>query len=220
MNVMIEVVLQNVSKRFGTKVLFSCFNMVLISGQCYCLCGGNGVGKSTLLRCIGQWRNVDCGSVRALADGRLCTREEFQNLCGIVAPDFVLYDEMTAWENVLFFAGMRNEKIKPADIQAALEIVGLDYEAYQPVRTFSTGMKQRLKLAVLYASDVPVWLLDEPSSNLDDRGKILVRELVTTALNEGRLVVMATNEWSEREYATKCLDVAAYRANVVEGICS
>ena len=87
--------------------------------------------------------------------------------------------------------------LEETDLVDLLQEIGLGHVVYQTVNTFSTGMKQRLKFAVLVASQAQVWILDEPTSNLDEEGKAFVRSIVDRAVSQGCTVLWATNELGE-----------------------
>lgn len=206
-----EICLQNVSKNFGGKVVFVGVQAKFSSGNCHCVCGENGSGKSTLLKCIARYMHLDEGKITAQEDGIHISKEEHRRLVGMIAPDFALYRELTAYENVKFFAGLRNVSLTQAVIEESLATVGLLSDSRRTIQEFSTGMQQRVKWAILLSSQLPIWLLDEPSSNLDESGRLLVKEQIQKAARQGKIVVMATNDPVEVEYATDVLALDEYK---------
>lgn len=208
MEIMIELI--NIKKRYGEKILYSNLSDCLKSASCTCITGSNGSGKSTLLKIIGSLIAADSGSVVVFQDGNRLKRDEYQRLIGMAAPDLALYDHLNAIENIQFFAGFRNYNLTYETIMDNLFKVGLTGIENKLVKNFSTGMKQRLKLAVLESSNVPIWLLDEPSSNLDKEGKFMVKKLIQESVDSGKLVILATNEEQEVEYASHILNLAKH----------
>ena len=126
---------------------------------------------------------------------------------GYLAPDLVLYDELTALENLDFFAGVRGLPTGEAS-RELLARVGLGERADDPVGTFSTGLRQRAKFAFALQNDPAVLLLDEPSSNLDDAGRAVVAAAVEHVHGRGGIVVLASNDPAEFAYGTRDLELA------------
>lgn len=193
---MVHVVVSNVCKSFGPRFLYRDFCAEFKPGQLHYLLGPNGSGKSTMLKIIAQLTLPDSGKVKAFIQNEPIDAEAYRQTLGLVGPDLMLYEGLTAKENIEFLAGMRRN-LDAQIIQSALEQVALGHAANQLVGTFSTGMKQRLKFAVLIVSKAEVWILDEPTSNLDEEGKTLVETLVNQALSTGCTVIWATNELGE-----------------------
>lgn len=204
----VRIELNNIKKTYGKKVLYSNLCDCIKSANCTCITGNNGSGKSTLLKIIGSLIAADSGEVDVFQDGCKLKRDQYQRLIGMVAPDLALYDQLSAIENIQFFAGFRNRNLTYESIVENLFKVGLVGVEDKLVKTFSTGMKQRLKLAVLASSNLSIWLLDEPSSNLDQEGRSMVKKLVQEAVDSGKLVILATNEEQEVEYASHILNLA------------
>ena len=155
----------------------------LAGGTVVSVRGPNGSGKSTLLR-------LAAGLLRP-TKGRVALRT--------AAPELSLYPLLTAAENLDFFLGLRGIALSDAARRTLLARVGLKGAQDWRMQTasFSTGMRQRLMLAVLLGADAPFWLLDEPGANLDEEGRRLLASLAREAAAEGRLVLWATNEQKE-----------------------
>ena len=120
------------------------------------------------------------------------------NKLGYLSPEIGLYERLTAAEHIAFFAALRGTNRGKAWVKDALRRVQLAEYAHYPVGQFSSGMKQRMKLACALVHDPQVLVLDEPSSNLDKQGLDLLDSIITEQKNKG-LVILATNE--EREVA-------------------
>lgn len=201
---MVTLEIQGLSKAFGNRVLFKDLNLRVESGQCLVVTGRNGSGKTTLLRIIAGLVRPTRGRVLVSDDSGVMDRSRLRRNLGIVAPDLVLYDELTALENLMLFARLRG---LCGGLEAALqtlEKVGLCERAGDLVATFSSGMKQRLKYAFAIQHSPPVLLLDEPTSNLDEQGADMVRKVISEQKERGVLVV-ATNDPEERSYGEQFL---------------
>jgi len=203
MTLHVTVELVNIGKRYNCKTLFQGINAVIGPGQCLGITGPNGSGKSTLLNLI--------AGIGEPSEGHICIKEkqgeiksrETMGYMGMVSPQILVYDAMTGSENIMFFSYCSPSNCDVKQIQEVCRKVGLDGCSHQLVSTYSTGMKQRLKLAIVLVRQPALWLLDEPSSNLDAPGKALVEESMTNALKGGATVIVATNEGWERRHASE-----------------
>lgn len=161
-------------------------------GQCLQLTGPNGAGKTTLLRTV-------CGLSYA-EEGRISwrgadVREDlpaFHAQLAYLGHEPPLKMELTARENLHYWVGVRR-RFSQAGLDAALERVGATRWADRPVRTLSAGQKRRTALAGLTLMRVPLWLLDEPTTNLDREGQKLVGQLIDEHLAEGGLAMAAVH---------------------------
>lgn len=204
----VKVNLVNVSKKMGTRMLFENLTVLVQAGQCLTITGPNGSGKSTLIKMIAGLMRVTTGTIEVFGDQRLLDAEERLASLGLVSPEIMFYGEMTGSENILFFTGARGRTCSSQEIKDYCQRVGLTAHQDQLVHTYSTGMRQRLKFALLLALKPMLWLLDEPSSNLDADGKVLVGKMIENALTEGVTVVIATNESWEAAYANYNIQLA------------
>ncbi len=162
----------------------------LLGGQCLKLTGANGAGKTTLLRAVAGLIYPDEGQIRF--QGR-DVREDlpgFQGALAYLGHEPPLKADLSATENLEFWIGTRR-RVPRAQCHAALERVGAGAFAQRLVRTLSAGQRRRVALAGLLLCAVPVWLLDEPTTNLDAAGQRLVSELIAEQLARGGLVIAA-----------------------------
>lgn len=203
----LSVQLLDVSKKIGTRVLFEGLNIVVNPGQCLAITGPNGSGKSTLLKIIAGLGQPTTGSIQVLGDGRQLDIEERRACLGLISPEIILYADLTGIENILFFTRLRGLRCSQNQLEEYCQTVGLTIYKDQLVRTYSTGMRQRLKFALMLAMQPLLWLLDEPSSNLDAEGKILVAQMISNGLAQKVTVVIATNEPGEAEHADYKLEL-------------
>ena len=203
---MISLDLRDISKSFGPRDVFSGINISIESG-CLVVAGPNGSGKSTLLRIIAGLLAPTSGEVVFKRDGRRVAAELQRDIVGLVAPDLALYDELSATENLRFFARVRGLRKTDDELRMALGRLGLEGREDDRLGAYSSGMRQRVKYAFSLVHDPPVLLLDEPSANLDEAGIAAMDSII----NERRrgIVVLATSDASELRYGDRVLQLGA-----------
>ena len=182
--------------RFGRRRLFDGLSVTVEPGAPLAVVGANGSGKSTLLLLLAGLLTPTGGTSRLLVDGREVEARDRPRAVGYVAPALDLYDALTAREALHFLARARALPNADARIGAVLARVGLADRADDAVAAFSTGMRQRLRIATALVHDPPVLLLDEPGATLDAAGRDLTASLVA---EDGRVVVLATNDPAEAD---------------------
>lgn len=205
-NVSVELV--DISKKIGTRVLFEGLSNKVSPGECLAITGPNGSGKSTLLKMIAGLISATTGRIEVRSGERKMDMEERLSYIGLISPEVIFYIDMTGVENILFFTRLRGLQPSADKIKECLEVVGLASYKDNLVYTYSTGMRQRLKFALLLLMEPGLWLFDEPSSNLDADGKKLVSEIIRKGLEDQATIVIATNEAWEAEYAGCKIELA------------
>ncbi|HVI46961.1 MAG TPA: ATP-binding cassette domain-containing protein [Chitinophaga sp.] len=188
--------LNQTGKRFNYDWIFRGVTLTFSEGGRYAILGPNGSGKSTLLQVISGALHHNEGTVSYTAQNQPVAPDAFFQYCAIAAPYLELIEEMTLTEIFEFHLQFKNflPGITPA---TAMQQVGLENAANKQLRNFSSGMKQRTKLALAIFSDVPVLLLDEPCTNLDAAGTALYQQLIND-YGGNRLIIVSSND--EREY--------------------
>jgi len=196
----LKLILNGLAKSYPGRPVFKDINAEVKNGEVLIIAGPNGSGKSTLTRVICGFLRPTKGKVTLEIGNEKFARLDLRPHIGLVSPDLVLYDELTAVENLSFFAGVSGLKFPVKELEKRLEIVGLGRRGHDPVGSYSSGMKQRLKYCLALLRNPELLLLDEPTSNLDEAGKKLVYEIIKS--HKGILVI-ATNEKSELDYGNK-----------------
>ena len=186
-----RITLSSVSKHFGREVVFRDLSHVFEAGSRTAILGPNGSGKSTLLQLIAGASIPTAGGVVHEKNGKAIDQEEVYRHVSIAAPYLNLYEDLSLRETIENHARFKplRSAIVPADVA---RIAYLDAAWDKPVRNFSSGMKQRLKLALATLSDTPLLLLDEPASNLDAQAVEWFQQLLKERA-EGRTLVVASN---------------------------
>ena len=188
----------NGGKRFNREWIFRNLNIELKMGVHYAITGHNGSGKSTLLQCIAGSLYINEGSINYTLENKTINPEEQFNYFSICAPYLEVIEEMTAMEFLAFHASFK-PFIKGFEPNNILDEVGLKNAKDKQIRYYSSGMKQRIKLAQAFFSDCPILLLDEPCTNLDQKGIELYNNLISS-LCKNRLVIISSND--KTEYAS------------------
>ncbi|HUX28671.1 MAG TPA: heme ABC exporter ATP-binding protein CcmA [Terracidiphilus sp.] len=193
------VQLHQVSKLFGSFAALRQVSVDLEPGRCYVLLGENGAGKSTLLRILAGLLLPSLGTVKVFGDSE---PHDARARIGYMSHAPMLYDELTAQENLRYFATLYSGRtcLAPAE---ALRQVGLDPELHRPVGQYSQGMRQRTSLARVLVSVPELLLLDEPFSNMDVESARLMVELLAGFRQSNRTIVLTTHQ---RELAAPIAD--------------
>jgi heme exporter protein A len=162
-------------------------------GRCLQVTGENGAGKTTLLRVLAGL--LEAESLELCWSGRAAKPRDADYLGALayLGHDTPLKADLTGAENVRFAVGIRR-RVTGEGLQAAFARVGASRFADRPVRTLSAGQRRRIALAGLYLAGASLWLLDEPTTNLDAAGQQLMRSLIEEQLAGGGLVIAATHQ--------------------------
>lgn len=206
----VELRVKELKKTFNNRLVFNKLNFELNSGDKLVVTGRNGSGKSTLIKILAGVLTESGGKIEYLIDDKKIDRENFYQIVGLVSPYLVVYEEFTAFENLSLFSKIRGLKTSDEEINEILNRVGLFERRNDLVRTYSSGMKQRIKYASAILHNPLVLLLDEPTSNLDIEGKNFVDELVSNFRKDG-IVIVATNETQDFKYGEKIINLDEYK---------
>jgi ABC-type multidrug transport system ATPase subunit len=233
-----EICLTDTGKRFNRDWIFRHLTYTFETGRTYAITGPNGSGKSTLLQAIAgsmylsegslEYRisNIEyrtgqpvsgvqssVGSRQSAASSQYPTFQidiaKVYQYLSIAAPYLDLVEEMTAKEFLHFHAQFK-PLLGAVSINEILSLTGLEKAADKQIRYFSSGMKQRLKLAQAVFSDVPVLLLDEPCTNLDASGYQLYHDLINNYCLH-KLVIVSSNDEQEIDFCAERLNIIDYK---------
>jgi heme exporter protein A len=190
-----EIRFENIDKRYGGLYALRRVSLEIGAGECAVLAGRNGSGKTTLLRIAARLVRPSSGNI-TFSDGKNDALMGLPQI-GFVAHATMVYDELTAEENLLLFARLLGIAEPAARTEKLLEEVGLADRKKSLVRTFSRGMRQRVAIARALLNEPAVLLLDEPATGLDPQGVSWLAETLRRMRDGGRTIVMSLHGESE-----------------------
>jgi ABC-type multidrug transport system ATPase subunit len=187
----VKIELQNTGKKFNTDWIFRNLSFTFEENNAYAILGRNGSGKSTLLQVISGSIRPSAGIIKYTLDGAEISEEEIFRYISCSAPYLELIEEFKLREMLQFH--FRFKSIWPGyDINKITGMLGFNNVSHKPIRLFSSGMKQRVKLILAFLSDTPLLLLDEPTTNLDQAGTDWYLNLIHE-FSKNRTVIICSN---------------------------
>ena len=202
---MIEV--KKLVKRFGLKTVLSGLDFDVQPGEFVALLGPNGAGKTTFLRILASLSSPSMGQVNIAGYNLPKQAAAVRARLGVVSHLPLLYNDLTAEENLLFYARMYGIQNSGERITEVLEMVGLKKRRLDLVRTFSRGMQQRLAIGRAVLHDPDVMLFDEPYTGLDQDASSMLDEVLQTVAQQGRTVVMTSHDLARTEDLATRFDI-------------
>lgn len=205
-----SLTLKEVGKTFGRRLIFKRVTYERTSAGVLGLSGPNGSGKSTLAKIIAGVLAPTKGKVIHSIGSNEIMPEKLHNHIGFAAPYLILYDEFTAEENIRLTAAIRGIPYDGELVYSLFERFSLYKRRKDLVKTYSSGMKQRLKLIFSLFHHPELLILDEPVSNLDTEGKEKVYATVEEEANR-RIIIIASNEESDLALCDTVLEIEQYK---------
>ncbi len=193
-----ELNLEGIGKKFRSKWIFRGLSLNLEAGRHHAIVGKNGSGKSTLLMIAAGYLSPSAGTIGWKLNGLLLKQEQVFQQVAIAAPYLELVEEYTLEESILFQKHFK--PFREGQVQAILTHSGLEDHAHIPLKNFSSGMKQRVRLVLALMSDARLLLLDEPCSNLDAEAIDWYQQMVDTWCQDRTLVIFSNH--NAHEYHT------------------
>ena len=202
---MVQITLKEAGKRFNKDWIFKNLSYTFTTGEHYALIGNNGSGKSTLLQTISGYATLSKGSIDW---GAFDANTIFQQI-SIAAPYLEVVEEFTTKEQFEFHEIFKPLR-KDLSIAEMIEMIGLKDATDKQIRYYSSGMKQRLKLALAIFSETPILLLDEPCSNLDKEGYALYQNLIQQYAMH-KLIIVGSNDPEEYAFCNQQINLMDYK---------
>jgi ABC-type multidrug transport system ATPase subunit len=205
-----RISLTKAGRRFNREWIFRNVNYQFEKGRSYAITGSNGSGKSTLLQVIAGVLATSEGNVEYTHNESQVSPENFYQQLSLCAPYLELIEEMTAIEFLAFHNDFKPFR-QGMDPFAILEETGLGKSAHKQIRYFSSGMKQRMKLAQAIFVDLPVLLLDEPCTNLDEAGIVQYQRWIRQFAAD-KLIIVSSNDPQEYNFCTASLIMSDWKS--------
>jgi heme exporter protein A len=187
------IAVDGIHKRFGRKRVLAGIDLAVEKGQVMTLLGANGAGKTTLMRMVAGLSKPDRGEISLGGVSLRKAGHEIRRYIGLVSHAPLLYDNLSAWENLAFFARLYDMRQPEARMEGVLRAVDLWPRRRDPVRTFSRGMVQRLAIGRAILHDPPVLLLDEPDTGLDQASAETLAQLIRSLGAANRAILLTTH---------------------------
>ncbi len=200
---------ENISKAFSrNKTIISNINLELAAGKIIGVAGPNGSGKTTFLKILCGILKPTSGKVELKVDGGLIKNENYFQHFGYVAPYLNLYDEFTPIEHIKIMSGLTGTSFDNKKANVLLETFNLHKKKDDLIRTFSSGMNQRMKYILALQRETEILLFDEPMTNLDSAGVESIHEIIKEQTSAGAGVIIATNDERDKLLCHEIIDVS------------
>ncbi len=205
-----EIILDRISHRYNSDWIFRDVSCEIKSGGAWAILGANGTGKSTLLQIISGYLLPAKGKIGFSEAGKPVPSPSVFRKLAICAPYLELIDEFTLEESVKFHQAFK-PFVNGITTEEFIHLTSLEKNRSKPLKNFSSGMKQRVKLALAVLTDVPLVLLDEPTVNLDAKGIEWYRQLVETYRNKRTFVVSSNSQACDYAFCEQQLCIENFK---------
>ncbi len=191
--------------------IFKNISINITNGSIFGITGDNGSGKSTLMKVLCGSTHPTDGSMGFKANGNSIDFDNFHRYFGYVAPYLNIYEEFTPLEHLTILAKIRGIGYDGNQAKTLLNRFNLFNRRHDEIKTFSSGMKQRMKFIIALQHSPAVLFLDEPSTNLDAAGVECFREVTEEYSKAGKAVIIATNDAREKALCKRTVDLSDYK---------
>ncbi len=203
---------ENLSKSYSGRTIFKGMNFSLSMGQSAVITGRNGSGKSTLVKIITGIISASSGIIKISLEGKETPPSEMKGNIGFLSPYLNLYDELTGIENLVFFRKLKGDQGADSveELKQLLDMVGLYSRRNDEVKAYSSGMKQKLKIAFALIGSPLLLVLDEPRSNLDKDGINVIERISHEQKSKGILII-ATNDEDDLKLCDRRINIEDHK---------
>jgi len=204
-----QIILENLGRRFNRDWIFRNIDYNFSLAQSYAILGINGSGKSTLLQILNGSLSPSAGNISFFYQQKKIEIEQVYQHVSLAAPYLELIEEFSLSEMIDFHFQFKNYQ-EGIDRHKIIDLLQMEGSKNKPIRYFSSGMKQRVKLALAFCADTPLLMLDEPTANLDTQGIDWYLKLVEKfAVN--RLAIICSNQEHEYAFCQNRLNILDYK---------
>ena len=213
------VKINNLYKKFGDNIAVDSINITINQGEVYGLLGPNGAGKSTIINIMSGLLKMNKGSIEILQKDLGKNSKFIKSNIGVVPQELAIYEELTAYENVKFFAslyGLKGSELKNKTLEA-LEFVGLKEKAKEYPKSFSGGMKRRLNIACAIAHTPKLIIMDEPTVGIDPQSRNHILKSVKKLNEKGSTIIYTTHYMEEVENICTRIGIIDHGKLIAEG---
>ena len=200
----------NLVQRFNRRLVWQGISLEVRNGEVLGITGNNGSGKTTLIRALCGLLTPSAGVLTFSVNNKVLDNDLITRYCGFVAPYLTLYEEFTPLEHCSILAQMRGSALESDDAHSLLEHLSLFPRRNDELRSFSSGMKQRMKYVLAFLFHAPLLVLDEPMTNLDEAGMSAVEALLLQHQAKGGASIIATNDARDLAFCTSRIAVSDY----------
>lgn len=204
-----KIELENIGRRFNKEWIFRKIDYQFFQGQSYAILGPNGSGKSTFLQVLAGSLNPSIGKLNYSLDGKDIDVDTVFNQLSLATPYLELIEEFTLRELITYHFRFKR-LLDGWNTDRIIQLLGLERSSDKEIRYFSSGMKQRTKLALACCADTPLLFLDEPTANLDTQGVEWYHQLITDFSND-RLIIICSNQEHEYSFCSHQLQISDYK---------
>lgn len=204
-----RITLSDTGKRFNRDWIFRHLSYEFLPGHSYAITGPNGSGKSTLLQILSGSMAPSEGIISWENNRTVIDADDIFKSFSIAAPYLEVIEEFTATEFLKFHHQFKR-LLPHITIHEIIKLIGLEKAANKQIRYYSSGMKQRIKLAQAIFSDVPLLLLDEPCTNLDATGYELYNSLINDYA-KGKTIIVSSNDVNEYAFCEEVIGIGEYK---------
>jgi len=205
-----NIFLEDVGKRYNNEWIFKGINLELNNQNSYAILGSNGSGKSTLLQVIAGNIIASTGSLKYNLPEQKINADNLYKYISFASPYIELIEEFTLLELLNFHFNFK-KKLNDLSIEQIIEITELQKSAKKEIKYYSSGMKQRVRLALAILSDTPILLLDEPVSNLDKKAVSWYHNLIQEFGNNKLKIICSNQQEEEYSFCNEILHIEKYK---------
>lgn len=203
-----QIVLYKLTKRYNKQTIFADLDYVFEPNKSYALVGYNGSGKSSLIQILYNYNTISKGEINYTLNNKTI-EENAQQFMAFAAPYVDLPEELTLQEIINFHFSIKQKRVE-INIDSLLAQANLTDHTQKMIKYFSSGMKQRVKLILAFATQADLLLLDEPCSNFDQAGIEWYKQCIDLVKGKCTIIV-ASNQTYEYDFCQEILDIIKYK---------